>query len=76
MTRQSSQTVTYRDLLHLAERSLAEAEKKLRGAKACGAFSVEGITHEVESWKRLVKMLKKGLPVKQTDLFALFEETR
>lgn len=74
--RQSSITVTYADLLTLAEKVKAAAEKKLSGAQACGAHSVEGLTHDLETAKTLVRMLKKGLPEKQTDFLELFEQVK
>lgn len=73
MSRQSSNTVTYADLLALAERVKAAAEKKLAGAHACGAHSLEGLTHDLETANTLVRMLKKGLPGKQTDFLELFQ---
>lgn len=76
MSRQSSHTVTYKDLVDLAERWKAAHEKKLAGAKACGAHSLEGLTHDLETVKMLVRMLKKGLQEKQTDFLELFEQMK
>lgn len=72
--RQSSHTVTYADLLAFAERVKAAAEKKLAAAKACGAHSLEGLTHDLETANTLVRMLKKGSQAKQTDFLTLFEQ--
>lgn len=76
MPRQSCQTVTYKDLISFAEKALVASEKKLAGAKAVGAYSLEGLTHEAETGKMLVKMLKKGVKEKQTDFLELFESAK
>jgi hypothetical protein len=76
MTRQSPHTVTYKELLELAEGWEQDAARKLSGARATGVTNLNALTHHHEKTKVLARMLRKGLPGKQTDLFALFQQTR
>lgn len=68
-------TIGYNDLLSLAEEVLKERESRYKGAQDRGITNFNALTHQVETARLLVRMLKKGKPVKQTDLFALFNET-
>lgn len=75
MARQSSRTVTYKDILDLAEEVLHEREGWLNGARQRGTSNLESLTHKVETGKILVRMLKKGVKEKQTDMLELFNQT-
>ena len=76
MLRSSPHTVTYKDLVALAVETLADRQKRYAGAKACGAGNLDALVHQVETAKTLVRMLKKGLPGKQTDFYQLFEQVK
>jgi hypothetical protein len=76
MPRQSSRTVTYPDLLALAEEVLEQREGWLNGARQRGTSNLEPLTHKVEVARMLVKMLRKGLPARQTDFLELFEQVK
>jgi hypothetical protein len=76
MPRHSPHTVTYKDLLVFAEGQEVEAKSRLAGARARGTNNLDALTHHLEVTKTLHRMLKKGLPGKQTDMLALFEQTR
>lgn len=76
MPRQSPHTVQYKDLLLLAEEILQDRQARYAGAQGRGTTNLHILTHRVETAKALVRMLRKGLPVKQADMFALFNETR
>lgn len=68
----ASLTVTYSDLIRFTERSLLFAQRRHDEARAKGVTNLQALSQDVEIARTLVKMLKKGQPVKQTDLFALF----
>jgi hypothetical protein len=74
--RQSSQTVTYPDILSLVEEVLKEREDRLNGARRRGTSNLEPLTHKVEVAKTLVRMVRKGVKEKQTDFKALFDQIR
>ncbi len=74
MPRQSPHTITYKDLLELSEQLLVDMQGRYAGAKARGTTNLDALTHQVETAKTLVRMLKKGLPAKQTDFKELFEQ--
>lgn len=74
MSRQSSHTVTYRDLVDLAEQVHKDMVLRHAGAISRGTGSLEALTHQVETAKVLVRMLRKGMPLKQTDFLTLFKE--
>lgn len=74
MSRQSSHTITYKDLLTWAEKQAAYARRRKDMAPGKGVTNLEALTQDVECAEILVRMLKKGLPVKQTDFLALFNE--
>lgn len=74
--RRSSQTVTYADVYHLAQQFSRDIETRYAGAGARGTTNLEALTHQVETAKVLVKMLKKGIREKQTDFFELFEQVK
>jgi hypothetical protein len=76
MPRQSSRTVTYPDLLALAEEVLEQREGWLNGARQRGISNLEPLTHKVEAARMLVKMLRKGVKEKQTDFYQLFEQVK
>lgn len=75
MSRTSPLTVTYNDLVELADSLEKDAARKLTCARNNGVGNLNGLTHYHETTKRLAKMLKKGQPAKQTDMIALFNET-
>lgn len=74
--RQSPHTVTYKDLVALAEEVLTDRQRRYTGAQACGGTNLHALTHQIECAKTLVRILKKCEPGKQADLFSLFNETR
>lgn len=76
MSRQSSKTVTYRDLLLLSERVLIESQKRYDGASARGTSSLEPLAHDVETARTMVRMMRKGMPGRQTNFFELFEQVK
>lgn len=75
MPRQSSLTITYGDLLQLAENVLREREGWYNGARARGTSNLEPLAHQVEVARTWVRMIRKGLPGRQTDLLELFNQT-
>ena len=76
MRRQSPHTVTYKDLVALAEEMLTDRQKRYEGAKAYGARNLDAFVHQVETAKTLVRMLKKCEPGRQADLFQIFESIK
>jgi hypothetical protein len=79
MSRRSAHTVTFRDLVNLAEQSERDTARRLAGARSRGVGNMEALTHAHETAKAMVRLLKKwdrSKPLVQTDLFALFEQTR
>jgi hypothetical protein len=79
MARQSSHTVTYRDLVSFAEQSEKDAAQRLAGARSRGVGNMEGLTHAHETAKALHRLLKKwdkSLPLIQTDMFTLYEQVK
>jgi hypothetical protein len=76
MTRKSSHTVTYKSLVDLAVEVLSERQERYAGARARGTTNLEPLTEKVEAAETLVRMLKKGLPAKQTDFVELFEQVK
>lgn len=76
MKHRSPLTVSYKDLLSQAEDSLRVHQSAYNGAIGRGTVSLDILTHKVEVAKMLVRMLRKGLPKKQTELFELFEQVK
>lgn len=76
MTHRSSHTVTYSDLIKLAERAQFEAEDRLSGARSRGVMNLEALRHDVETARTLVRMLKKCERGKQADLFELYRQVK
>lgn len=76
MTRQSSRSVTYQDILALAEEVLREREAWYNGARARGTSNLEPLAHKVEVAKTWVRMVRKGLPGRQTNFAELFEQVK
>lgn len=74
MPRQSPHTVTYKDVHDLAVQVLRDIQGRRAAAVARGTTNLEALTHQVETAKVLVRMLKKGIPAKQTDFLTLFKE--
>jgi hypothetical protein len=74
MPRQSSHTVTYKGLLAWAEKQAAYARRRKDMAPGKGITNLEALVQDVAYAETLVRMLKKGLPGKQTDFMALFNE--
>lgn len=71
--RQSSHTVTYKDLIALATEMLSDRQGRYAGAKARGTSNLDALVHQVETAKALVRMLKKCEPGRQADFYQLFE---
>lgn len=74
--RTSPLTVEYKDLLNMACKVLSEKEIALRSARGRGVRHLNPLIHDVEVAGTLVRMLKKGLPGKQTDFANLFEQVK
>ena len=74
--RQSPLTITYQDLLDFANEVLKEKQDRYLAAKGRGTTNLEPLTKRHEAAKVLVRMLRKGLPGKQTDFFELFEQVK
>lgn len=74
--RQSAITITYRDLLNLAEEVLKEKQDRYLSAQSRGMTNLEPLTKRHEAAKVLVRMLRKGMPAKQTDFYELFEQVK
>jgi len=74
MPRQSPHTIRYKDLLDLAEGIKTELETRYAGARARGTTNLDALTHKVETARTLVRMLKRGLPGRQTDMLELFNQ--
>jgi len=73
MTRRSALTVTYSDLVKFAEKQAAYARQRKNSAPGRGVVNCEALTNDVECAEMLVRMLRRGLPSKQTDFYELFE---
>lgn len=74
MSRQSSHTIQYKDLLELSEEVLSERERWYAGARARGTTNLDALSKKVQTAKTLVRMLKKGLPGRQSDFLELFQK--
>lgn len=74
MSRQSSHTVTYKDLLTWAEKQAGYARRRKDMAPGKGVTNLEALTQDVECADALIRMLKKGLPGRQTDMLELFNQ--
>lgn len=74
MPRRSAHTVTYKDLLTWLEKQLAYARQRRSSAPGRGVLNCDALTHDVECAETLLRMVKKGLPGRQTDFKALFDE--
>lgn len=76
MTRRSPHTVQYKDLVALAANVVAYRQRDYDAALARGAHNLDLYTHSLETAKVLHRMLKRGEPGRQTDLYALFEQVK
>lgn len=76
MSRQSPHTVTYKDLIALAEEMRNDRQGRYVGAKARGTGNLDALVHQVETAKTLLRMLKKCEPGRQADLFQIFEAVK
>lgn len=76
MSRQSPLTVTYKDLVALAEETLIERQGRCAGAKARGTGNLDILVHQVETAKTLVRMLKRCQPGRQADFLELFQQVQ
>jgi hypothetical protein len=74
MTRRSPHTVTYSDLVDLAEEMLKGSQARYEGAQKNGTTNLDALRHRVECSKTLVRLLKKCVPGQQADLFALYQQ--
>lgn len=75
MTRRSSISIGYDDLLNYMQKQLTYQEARYKAARGTGG-NLNGISHEKECAETLVRMLKRCEKGKQADLFALFNETK
>jgi len=73
MIRRSSLTITYSDLVKFAEKQASYARQRRNSASGRGVVNCEGLTHDVECAEMLVRMLRKGMPGRQTSFYELFE---
>jgi hypothetical protein len=76
MPRHSPHTISYKDLISLAEEVKEDASKRLAGARRNGITYLDPLIAREARADKLLRMLRKGLPGKQTDMTALFEQTR
>ena len=76
MRRASSHTTTYKDLVDLSTEVVRERQAWYDGARAKGTSNLDALVKKLETAKALERLLKKGQPEKQTDLFTLFEMIR
>lgn len=76
MTRHSPHTVQYHDLVVFAAEMMAACQARYDGARARGTSNLNALTHQLEVARTLHRLLKKGEPVKQTDLFSLFQAVK
>lgn len=74
MKNRSPHTISYSDLLSLSEEVLEQRTAWYKGAVGMGAKNLDYFVHKMQTAKLLVRMLKKGLPGKQTDFLELFKE--
>jgi len=74
--RGSPHTVTYKDLVDQARAAEAAAATMLAGARARGMRNLDPLIHAHAVAQTMHRMLKKGLPGKQTDFLTLFEQTK
>lgn len=74
MTRKSPHTIIYPDLVALAEEVLEQRTAWYNGAVGRGVTDLDFFVKKVNAAKILVKMLKKGLPGRQMDMYELFKE--
>lgn len=74
MSRRSPHTIQYRDLLAWASRQAQYAREKKATVPGSYLSNIDGFTKDVACAEMVERMLKKGLPAKQTDFIALFNE--
>jgi hypothetical protein len=74
MTRRSSISIGYTDLIKWIGKQQVFAAQRTAGARERGVNNLEALTHDEECAKALMKMLKKCEPGKQADLFELFNQ--
>lgn len=74
MKTRSPHTILYSDLVVLAEEVFSQKESHYKGAVGRGVGNLDYFVHKMQTAKLLVRMLKKGLPGKQLDMYELFKE--
>jgi len=74
MSRQSSHTIRYSDLVHWAENQERYAQVRLENARKNGVTNLEALTKDVECEKTVARLFKKCQPGQQADLFKIFQE--
>lgn len=72
MKRQSSQTITYKDLLELGQEIVQDKQRKYDTAKACGARNLNALTKKLEAARALLRTLKKNEPREENNVPTLF----
>lgn len=72
MSRRSSISLTYKDLVAYAEKQKGYQERRLEIARACNE-NCEHIAKDLECVTVLARMLKKCEPGRQADLFQIFQ---
>lgn len=75
MTRRSSITIGYKDLLIWSRKQLSYARQRKSASVGRGVTNQEALSHDVACATQVVKMLERCEPGVQADLFKLFEET-
>jgi len=74
--RRSSHTVTYSDLVTLAEEMLKASTARYEGAQKNGTTNLDALRLRVEYSRTLVRMLKKCVPGEQANMFTLYEQVK
>jgi len=73
MTRRSSHTLTYSDLVQWAEKQERYARERKVKAMSNGVTNLEALTRDEVCAKKVVQLFRKCKPGQQADLFKMFE---
>lgn len=74
--RQSSLTVTYKDLAAWVKKQGAYAKLRQSSSVGRGITNQEVLSHDVACAEKLARMLAECEPGRQADMYALFNQTR
>lgn len=75
MTRRSSITIGYKDLLTWSRKQLSYARQRKSASVGRGVTNQEALSHDVACAQQVVRMLERCELGKQADMYELFQQT-